>query len=77
MVMQNKEVTQMCLDENLLIIVNGTTRYYPGPGNKIFDSYYKLPEGLQCAQCVLQWRYVAGNNWGTCENGTSMLNKRE
>lgn len=32
-----------------------------------------LPEGLTCSQCVLQWRYVAGNNWGTCENGTEMV----
>ena len=22
---------------------------------------------------MLQWRYVAGNNWGTCENGTGAI----
>lgn len=49
-------------------------RYYPGPGsNVIFRSNYKLPEGLTCTQCVLQWRYVAGNNWGNCPNGTGMV----
>ena len=49
-------------------------RYRPGPGsNIVFRSFYKLPEGLTCDQCVLQWRYVAGNNWGNCPNGTGMV----
>lgn len=34
---------------------------------------YKLPSGLVCDHCVLQWRYTAGNNWGTCKNGTQGL----
>ena len=25
----------------------------------------KLPEGLTCWQCILQWTYVVGNNWGS------------
>ena len=24
----------------------------------------KLPDGLTCWQCILQWTYVAGNGWG-------------
>lgn len=24
---------------------------------------------LECANCVLQWRYIAGNNWGMCPDG--------
>ena len=24
----------------------------------------KLPDGVSCWQCILQWTYVAGNNWG-------------
>lgn len=28
---------------------------------------------MTCKQCVLRWRYVAGNNWGHCENGTGMV----
>lgn len=35
--------------------------------------YYRLPKDLVCDHCVLQWRYVAGNNWGPCENGTSAI----
>lgn len=34
---------------------------------------YELPEGLECAHCVLQWRYIAGNNWGTCADGTGAV----
>ena len=25
---------------------------------------YRLPEGVSCALCILQWRYWAGNSWG-------------
>lgn len=51
-----------------------SNRYYPGPGNNVvFRSTYKLPDGVTCSQCVLQWRYVAGNNWGNCPNGTGMV----
>jgi hypothetical protein len=49
-------------------------RYFPGAGNNVvFRSTYKLPEGLTCSQCVLQWRYFAGNNWGKCPNGTEKV----
>lgn len=34
---------------------------------------YMLPPGLTCSQCVLQWRYIAGNNWGMCANGTGAV----
>ncbi|XP_011062157.1 PREDICTED: uncharacterized protein LOC105150638 isoform X1 [Acromyrmex echinatior] len=73
MTYRDQEVTQECLDQHLLHAENGSTRYYPGPGNKVFEGYYKLPEGLTCAQCVFQWRYIAGNNWGDCGNGTGAV----
>lgn len=53
--------------------VTSDHRYYPGPGSKKFYARYRLPAGLTCKQCVLRWRYVAGNNWGHCENGTGMV----
>ncbi|KAL6428277.1 hypothetical protein ACFW04_008529 [Cataglyphis niger] len=73
MTYRDREVTQDCLDRHLLSAKNGSTRYYPGPGNRVFEGYYKLPEGLTCAQCVFQWRYIAGNNWGDCGNGTGAV----
>ena len=39
-------------------------RYRVSPGNRIFEMQYDLPRGLTCEQCVMQWRYIAGNNWG-------------
>ncbi|XP_031363886.1 uncharacterized protein LOC102674862 isoform X1 [Apis dorsata] len=73
MTYKDKEVDQNCLDQHLLQSKNGSIRYYPGPGNKIFEAFYKLPDDLTCAQCVFQWRYVAGNNWGDCGNGTGAV----
>ena len=35
--------------------------------------YVRLPPQVTCAQCILQWTYVAGNNWGTCDNGTGAI----
>jgi hypothetical protein len=33
-----------------------------------------LPNGLSCSRCVLQWRYHAGNSWGTdADTGKSCL----
>jgi len=32
-----------------------------------------LPEDVTCTQCILQWTYTAGNDWGTCENGTEAV----
>jgi hypothetical protein len=40
---------------------------------QVFETRYLLPPGLTCTQCILQWRYIAGNNWGTCENGTGAV----
>lgn len=34
---------------------------------------YRLPEGVTCDVCSLQWRYTCGNNWGKCSNGTEGL----
>lgn len=74
MTYRNQEVDQDCLDQNVLVnLETGGTRYYPGEGNKIFEALYKLPDDLTCNQCVFQWRYIAGNNWGDCGNGTGNL----
>ncbi|XP_034828174.1 uncharacterized protein [Maniola hyperantus] len=61
---------QECMDKYVLHL-EGTeeTKFYPKEGNKVYEMKYQLPEGLQCSHCVLQWQYIAGNNWGTCEDG--------
>lgn len=34
---------------------------------------YCLYLDLQCPNCVIQWRYIAGNNWGMCADGTGAV----
>ncbi|QQP41932.1 Uncharacterized protein FKW44_016446, partial [Caligus rogercresseyi] len=31
------------------------------------------PSDLTCTQCILQWKYIAGNNWGLCANGSGAV----
>jgi len=38
-----------------------------------WNTRVQLPVGLTCDQCILQWTYTAGNDWGTCENGTQAV----
>jgi len=79
----NAIADQDCLDKHLLKVMGGAptmpgpndleTRFYPRNGSRIYEIRAKLPEGFKCAHCVLQWRYIAGNNWGTCEDGTGAV----
>lgn len=64
---------QECFDNNVLQLENGDTKYTPSRGSTTYNVNYRLPQGLVCDHCVLQWRYTAGNNWGTCKNGTHGL----
>ena len=67
-----RPATQRCLDRHKLQLSDGGgVRYFPEPAwNGKIQLRYRLPAALTCRQCVFQWRYVAGNNWGTCQNGT-------
>ncbi|KAG8199105.1 hypothetical protein JTE90_016242 [Oedothorax gibbosus] len=67
-------VSQDCLDSFPLELADGSgTRYFPAPGTGPFSVQLVLPHHLTCSQCVFQWTYTAGNNWGRCENGTSKV----
>ncbi len=33
----------------------------------------KLPKGLTCQQCVVQWTYRTGNTWAECDDGTGQI----
>ncbi|XP_012548192.1 uncharacterized protein LOC105842064 [Bombyx mori] len=69
-----KSTTQECLDKYVLKMDGkDSTKFYPRDGNKVYEMKYQLPEGLECSHCVMQWRYIAGNNWGKCENGTESV----
>merc|ERR1712168_18716 len=67
----NQIVTDECLDKHLLVLEDGNTRV-----NQTLDGtgwyWYNmnLPEAVTCDQCVLQWHWYCGNNWGKCPDGT-------
>jgi len=41
-------------------------------GRQKLNIELKLPAGLTCKRCVLQWWYRGGNNWGCDKNGCGM-----
>jgi len=61
----HKAITQECLDEHLLELADGSgTRYKITSDMYHVQTKLRLPEGVQCEQCVIQWLYNAGNKWG-------------
>ena len=54
-------VTQECLDRYLLQLSNGSTRYQvPDYTATWYDVMLKLPDGVTCDNCVIQWKYTTG-----------------
>ena len=70
-----RPVAQKCLDRHLLTQLSGDIKFYPPPPERggLYSLTYRLPSDLTCGLCVLQWRYVAGNSWGQCSNGTESI----
>jgi len=70
------EVTQECLDENLLQIVDAAgTKFHIAEETDLKEKFLlkaKLPDHLSCEHCVLQWHWTTANFWGLCENGSSL-----
>ncbi|RWS02710.1 uncharacterized protein B4U79_01228 [Dinothrombium tinctorium] len=66
------EVTQECLDSNVLQVVNSREKFkyiLPTRNRGIFTIFLRLPRGLNCERCVLQWTYTASNSYGICKDG--------
>ncbi|XP_060078313.1 uncharacterized protein LOC132557801 [Ylistrum balloti] len=67
-----KAATQECLDQHVLQLADGSgTKYYITSAVGHYTMKYKLPAGLTCTQCVLQWKWHVGNSWGTDPDGRS------
>eukprot|EP00918_Siedleckia_nematoides_P023786 GHVU01051336.1.p1 GENE.GHVU01051336.1~~GHVU01051336.1.p1 ORF type:complete len:285 (-),score=6.29 GHVU01051336.1:129-983(-) len=59
-----RPASQACLNSYLLHQADGSgTRYQLGSSQGFITYNLKLPEGLTCSQCVLQWKYHTGNRW--------------
>merc|ERR1711892_1346899 len=61
---------QDCFDKTILRVVpSGEDRYYLTTFNTgVFTLKLRLPSDVWCDQCILQWTYTAGNNWGSCQD---------
>ncbi len=72
---ENREVTQQCLNKHELIIhgTNSPRHHLRTRIQGVHKLRVKLPNGLSCNRCVLQWDYRSGNRWGNCGDGTSKL----
>merc|ERR1712117_359284 len=65
--------TESCFSQNVLKMVGGSDKFYIGSGTGTQSVQVQLPVGVTCTTCVLQWKYVAGNNWGTCPDGSGQV----
>jgi hypothetical protein len=64
-----KRFSQACLDENKLVNADGGGIFYYPPGGDgqipaggAFKMRFKLPAGVTCERCVLQWYWLTGNS---------------
>jgi len=66
---------QRCFDRNTLKVYPEMTESFelPSEASQTFYIQLKLPEGVTCKQCVLQWTYNTANSWGNCPNGTNAI----
>ncbi|XP_044755285.1 uncharacterized protein LOC123314213 [Coccinella septempunctata] len=69
-----QEATPDCLKRYPLYIAGTKDFRYviPEDGKKkaVFRYRVQLPPYVTCTQCVIQWSYYTGNQWGMCPNGT-------
>ena len=62
------DASQQCLDRHLLSIVGTNSTKFRDVGNygsEMITVRVQLPSDVACQHCVFQWKYTAGNSWGT------------
>ena len=60
-----------CFEQTRLKLNNGADTYpLPHYESGWFDLTLRIPDGLTCEHCVLQWTYYCGNRYGDCGDGT-------
>jgi len=62
---ERKYLSEGCFRKHVLKLTTGGTRRWlyqggSGQGYQVTQSY-RLPKGLKCKRCVLQWRYITGH----------------
>jgi hypothetical protein len=59
---ERRVVTQACLDRNRLTGLSGPYWWLGKQGAGNYTMEFKLPAGIVCKRCVLQWHYETGNS---------------
>ena len=54
--------TQKCFDAHRLVRTDGSPYTYLLGTEKTVNAHYKLPKGVTCEHCVLQWFWITGNS---------------
>jgi len=70
-----QEATQKCLDKHPLTQLDGEDEFpiFERKNKFLLQRKARLPKGLTCQRCVLQWTWTSANSWGNCKNGTAGL----
>ena len=70
-----QEATQKCLDKHPLTQLDGEEEFpiLEHKNKFLLRRKARLPQGLTCQRCVLQWTWTSANSWGNCNNGTAGL----
>ena len=74
---------QECFDRTVLTITEAGEGSYLSPadptklwiedvGSGLFRAGVRLPQ-LECSQCILQWTYWNGRDWGTCNGACGQV----
>ena len=56
--------SQACFNRHVLQLADRPGTKFPVTGSGWQRTRVKLPDGVRCNHCVIQWNYRAGNNWG-------------
>lgn len=62
------DASQECLDRHLLKIAGTDSTKFRDVdkyGSEMITVRVQLPPNVACRHCVFQWKYTAGNSWGT------------
>ena len=58
----------------LFVYPSGDRKFIlPNEEEKDFNLKLKLPDGVTCDQCILQWTYNTGNSWGNDQYGVGCI----
>lgn len=71
--LDNSAETEACFERNKIKTADGADTW---PLTSTVAQEYKVKirmPNIKCNRAVLQWTYVAGNNWGYCEDGSGKL----